>query len=129
MENTSANKTSFSQKIIRSKNRTFCALPAEVERGEESHTPGLLWTRAVNDQAADETNAHVTMFLSKENPAFFEMLSEACAVLVKSIDKGWYDSSTDPAKKDGVEQPQATRDSKAKTDEDFMDGDDVVVVD
>ncbi|CAI7636458.1 unnamed protein product [Penicillium viridicatum] len=129
VENTSANKTSFSQKIIRSKNRTFCALPAEVERGEESQSPGLLWTRAVNDQASDETNAHVTMFLSKENPAFFEMLSEACAVLVKSIDKGWYDSSTDPAKKDDIKQPQATRDTKPKTDGNFMDGDDVVVVD
>ncbi|CAI7578918.1 unnamed protein product [Penicillium glandicola] len=126
VENT-ANKTSFSQKIIRSRNRTFCSLPVEVERGEESQSPGLLWTRAVNDKAADETNAHVTMFLSKENPAFFEMLSEACAVLVKSIDKGWYDSSTEPAKKDNIKQPHAT--SKAKTDGDFVDSDDIVVVD
>ncbi|KAK4871195.1 hypothetical protein LT330_000432 [Penicillium expansum] len=129
VENTSANKTSFSQKIIRSRNRTFCALPAEVERGEESQSPGLMWTRAVNDQATDETNAHVTMFLSKENPAFFEMLTEACAALVKSIDKGWYDSSTDLAKKDDIKQPRGTRDTKTKPDGDFMDGDDVVVVD
>ncbi|CAG7935931.1 unnamed protein product [Penicillium nalgiovense] len=126
VENTSANKTSFSQKIIRSRNRTFCSLPAEVELGEESHSPGLLWTRAVNDRANDETNAHTTMFLSKENPAFFEMLSEACAVLVKSIDKGWYDSSTEPAKK---EDTHTTQNTKTKTDGDFMDGDDVVVVD
>ena len=127
VEKTSANKTSFSQKIIRSRNRTFCSLPAEVERGEGSQSPGLLWTRAVNDQATDETNAHTTMFLSKENPAFFEMLSEACAVLVKLIDKGWYDSSTGPAKKDDTKQPHATEDTRAKTDGDFMD--DVVVVD
>jgi hypothetical protein len=66
------------------------------------------------------------MFLSKENPAFFEMLSDACAVLVKSIDKGWYDSSTDPAKKDDTHKTQNT---KTKTDGDSMDGDDVVVVD
>lgn len=116
VENTSANKTSFSQKIIRSRNRTFCALPAEVERGEESQSPGLLWTRAINDQATDETSAHITMFLSKENPAFFAMLSEACAVLVKSIDKGWYDSSTDPTKKDDIKQPRGTQDTKAQTD-------------
>jgi hypothetical protein len=126
VENTSAKKTSFSQKIIRSRNRTFCSLPEEVELGEESRSPGLLWTRAVNDRATDETNAHTTMFLSKENPAFFEMLSDACAVLVKSIDKGWYDSSTEPAKKDDT---HTTQNTKTKTDGDFMDGDDVVVVD
>ncbi|KAF3012499.1 hypothetical protein E8E15_000596 [Penicillium rubens] len=81
---------------------------------------------AVNDRATDETSAHTTMFLSKENPAFFEMLSDACAVLVKSIDKGWYDSSTDTAKKDDTHKTQNT---KTKTDGDSMDGDDVVVVD
>jgi hypothetical protein len=68
-------------------------------------------------------------FCPKRILHFFEMLSEACAVLVKSIDKGWYDSSTGPAKKDDIKQPQATRDTKSKTDGDFMDGDDVVIVD
>ncbi|KAJ6138644.1 hypothetical protein N7471_005130 [Penicillium samsonianum] len=129
VENTSTSKTSFSQKIIRSRNRTFCSLPAEVERGEESQNQGLLWTRAINDQATDETNAHVTMFLSKENPAFFEMLREACAVLVKSMDKGWYDSSTEPAPANDIKQPHETQDTKPKTDGDFMDSDDVVIVD
>ncbi|KXG48643.1 uncharacterized protein PGRI_025130 [Penicillium griseofulvum] len=127
VQNTSANKTSFSQKIIRSTKRTFCSLPEEVERGEKSRSPGLLWTKAVNDKATDETNAHVTMFLSKQNPAFFEMLNEACAALVDSIDKGWYNSTTEPAKKDDLNQPHATQNTK--TDGDFMDGDDVVVVD
>lgn len=125
VENTPASQTSFSQKIIRSKNRTFCSLPNEVENGEESQSPGLLWNKAVNDQATDEVNAHINMFLSKHNPAFFEMLSEACAVLVRSIDKGWYNSSTQPSETDQSNQP----DTKNKTDEDFMDADDVVVVD
>ncbi|OGE56005.1 hypothetical protein PENARI_c003G03486 [Penicillium arizonense] len=125
VENTSASQTSFSQKIIRSKNRTFCSLPKEVENGEESQSPGLLWNKAVNDQATDEVNAHINMFLSKQNPAFFEMLNEACAVLVRSIDKGWYNSSTQPSKADQSNQPG----TKAKPDEDFMDADDVVVVD
>lgn len=128
VENTSASKTSFSQKIIRAKNRTFCSLPKEVEEGEESHSPGLLWTKAVNDQATDETSAHTTMFLSKQNPAFFNMLSEACAVLVKSIDKGWYESSTEPAKED-IQPTEVARDTHAKKDGDLMDGDDVVIVD
>jgi hypothetical protein len=125
VENTPASQTSFSQKIIRSKNRTFCSLPNEVENGEESQSPGLLWNKAVNDQATDEVNAHINMFLSKHNPALFEMLSEACAVLVRSIDKGWYNSSTQPSETDQSNQP----DTKSKTDEDFMDADDVVVVD
>jgi hypothetical protein len=128
VENTSANPTSFSQHIIRAKNRTFCSLPREVEDGEESKSPGLLWRKAINDQATDETTAHTTMFLSKQNPAFFEMLSEACATLVKSIDKGWYESSTEPAKEDS--QPRdAAQETATKKDGEFMDGDDVVVVD
>ncbi|CAI7623756.1 unnamed protein product [Penicillium bialowiezense] len=127
VENQSASNTSFSQKIIRAKNRTFCSLPKEVEEGEQSHSPGLLWTKAVNDQATDETNAHTTMFLSKQNPAFFEMLSEACAALVGSVDRGWYESSTEPVKEGS--QPANTQDASAKSNGEFMDGDDVVVVD
>jgi hypothetical protein len=125
VENTSASTTSFSQKIIRAKNRTFCSLPKEVEDGEESHSPGLLWTKAINDQATDETSAHINMFLSKQNPAFYQMLSEACAVLVKSIDKGWYESST----KENSQPTDAAQETGIKKAGEFMDGDDVVVVD
>ncbi|CAG7932808.1 unnamed protein product [Penicillium olsonii] len=127
VENTSAGQTSFSQKIIRAKNRTFCSLPKEVEDGGKSHSPGLLWTKAVNDQATDETNAHTTMFLAKQNPAFFEMLSEACAALVRSVDMGWYESATKPAK--GADQPPDTQHAPKKPQGEFMDGDDVVVID
>lgn len=132
VENTSANKTSFSQKIIRSKDRTFCSLPKEVENGEQlknSRNPGLLWARAVNDKASDETTAHVTMFLSKQNPAFFGMLNEACEVLVKSIDKGWYDSSIKSEKEDDTKKPHAKPGTETTTDEVFVDGDDVVIID
>lgn len=117
------NKNSFSQKIIRSRNRTFCSLPPEVENGEQSQSPGLMWTRAVNDRATDETSAHVTMFLSKQNPAFFEMLTESCEVLVNLIDKGWYDSSTESAKEDNAKQSHAKQGTP-----NIMDGDDVVIV-
>jgi hypothetical protein len=129
VQNTSTSNTSFSQKIIRSKNRTFCLLPEEVGNGQGSKNPGLLWTRAVNDRAADETDAHTTMFLSKQNPAFYEMLSEACAALVKSIDKGWYESSTELAEEDPTEQPNATQNTESQTDGEFVDSDDVIVVD
>lgn len=126
VENTSANKTSFSQNIIRAKNRTFCSLPKEVEGGEESYSPGLNWTKAVNDHATDETAAHTTMFLSKENPAFFDLLGEACAVLVKSLDNGWYESSTEPTEDET--RPSDAPATPSKKHEDFMDGDDVVIV-
>jgi hypothetical protein len=121
---TATGKTSFSQKIIRSKNRTFCMLPSEVENGEEmlsSSRAGLQWKKAVNNQAADEVQAHVSMFLPKDNPAFFDLVAESCKTLVISIDKGWYNSSTGPAKEsESLQQPAA--------EVDFMDADDVVVV-
>ncbi|KAJ5773527.1 hypothetical protein N7457_008423 [Penicillium paradoxum] len=128
VENTSGNKTSFSQRIIRSKNRTFCSLPEEVENGQQSQSPGLLWTRAVNDRATDETSAHVTMFLPKQNPAFFKLLTEACEVLVKSIDKGWYHSSTGSTKESATKQRNAKQETETKTNTNFMDADDVVIV-
>ncbi|KAJ5127098.1 hypothetical protein N7448_007877 [Penicillium atrosanguineum] len=129
VENMATGKTSFTQKIIRSKNRTFCALPPAVENGEEVPTsarPGLRWTKAVNNQATDEVKAHVTMFLPKENPAFFDLLSEASKTLVASIDMGWYQTSTGP---DEGNNPNLQPDERAPGSDDFMDADDVVVVD
>lgn len=129
VENVAAGKTSFTQKIIRSKNRTFCTLPPAVENGEEVPTsarPGLRWTKAVNNQATDEVKAHVSMFLPKENPAFSDLLSEACKTLVASIDMGWYHSSTGP---DEGNNPNLQSDERAPGSDDFMDADDVVVVD
>ncbi|KAI2897093.1 hypothetical protein CBS63078_3643 [Aspergillus niger] len=69
VENKNAGTSSFSQKIIRSKNRTFCSLPAEVESPASSQQD-IRWARAVNDKAADEIKAHISMFLPNENPAF-----------------------------------------------------------
>lgn len=133
VENSATSKTSFSQKIIRSKNRTFCSLPPEVEHGTEAGNipqPGLQWTKAVNDQAPDEVKAHMSMFLPRENPEFFELVGRACTALVKSVDRGWYNTSSEP-----VEEESSARHSHAtmeptppKTNDDFMD-DDVVVVD
>lgn len=116
---------SFSQKIIRAKNRTFCTLPSEVEKEDiaTSEQPGLHWTKAVNHQAVDEVKAHTTMFLPRENPAFFDLVGDACKAVVTSIDKDWYKSSTAPD--EGAEPSH--QDTEAK--DDFTDSDDVVVVD
>ncbi|KAJ5677080.1 uncharacterized protein N7477_002713 [Penicillium maclennaniae] len=129
VENMPTGKTSFTQKIIRSKNRTFCTLPSAVENGEEVPTsaqPGLRWTKAVNNQATDEVKAHVTIFLPKENPAFFDLLSETCKTLVTSIDMGWYNTSTGP---DEGNDPKVQPDERTPGSDSFVDADDVVVVD
>ncbi|KAJ5917613.1 hypothetical protein N7466_011167 [Penicillium verhagenii] len=118
-------KTSFSEHIIRSNFRTFCTLPPEVENGKQSTAPGLRWIKAINDKASDEPQAHISMFLSKNNPAFFELLSEAGKTLVGSIDVGWYNTSTASAERNSPPTEQANPEG----DDDFMDADDVVVVD
>ncbi|PWY77370.1 hypothetical protein BO70DRAFT_64846 [Aspergillus heteromorphus CBS 117.55] len=128
VENNKSGTSSFSQKIIRSKNRTFCSLPAEVESGA-SHRD-IRWVRAVNDKAADEIKAHVSMFLLKENPAFYSLVTDACQLLVESVDKGWYATATGPIEEvneDMQPQAEAVR-AEGQTDSGFMDGEDVVVV-
>lgn len=131
VENTATGKTSFTQKIIRSKNRTFCALPPEVEHGEQTQS-GLQWTKAVNHQAGDEVKAHISMFLPKDNPAFVDLLGESCRRLVTMIDKDWYNSSTGPVEgnsETGSAPPgDEGRAPRHGSDDDFMDADDVVVV-
>lgn len=108
-------KLSWSQRIIRSRKRTFCTIPDEVEIEDSatSEQPGLQWTKAINHNACDEVKAHTSMFRSKDNPALFELVGDACKALVTSIDKSWYESSTGPGEED----------------DEFMDADDVVIVD
>ncbi|ODM16843.1 hypothetical protein SI65_07808 [Aspergillus cristatus] len=85
-------QTQFGQKIIRSKNRTFCTLPTEEEEAE----PGLGWVKAQNNQVKNEVSAHVSMFSQRANPAFQELVDNAGRLLVKSIDKDWYASARGP---------------------------------
>jgi hypothetical protein len=95
-----------------------------VENDEEeasSSRAGLQWKPAVNNKATDEVQAHVSMFLPKDNPAFLDLVGETCKTLMISMDKGWYNSSTGPAEETAPLQQPAPED-------DFMDADDVVVV-
>ncbi|KAF7594684.1 hypothetical protein BBP40_008577 [Aspergillus hancockii] len=131
VETSSQGKTSLSQRIIRSRYRTFCTLPPEVENEDAAYDPrsGLGWVKAVNDKATDEIKAHVSMFLPKENPAFYDLLNQACKVVVESVDKGWYSTATGHVEEVDSNQPR-TETAKAPADKDsgFMDGDDVVIV-
>ena len=131
VETSDQGKTSFSQKIIRSKHRTFCTLPPEEEDqgATRPKEPGLGWIKAVNDQAKDEVKAHVSMFTPKENPAFYELVTGACKALVKSIDKSWYNSATRPVEEVDENPPENENDrNRRETESPFMGGDDVVVV-
>ncbi|KAE8352316.1 hypothetical protein BDV28DRAFT_149114 [Aspergillus coremiiformis] len=131
VETPSQGKTSLSQRIIRARYRTFCTLPPEVENEDPTYDPksGLGWVKAVNDKAADEIKAHVSMFLPKENPAFDKLVNEACKVVARSIDKGWYSTATGPVEQVDGNLPR-TETARTPTDNDgrFMDGDDVVIV-
>lgn len=130
VENRDPGKTSFSQKIIRSKHRTFCTLPPEDEdrntSNENPAEPGLRWTKTVNDKVKDEVKAHISMFSPAENPDFHSVVSHSCNVLLKSIDKHWYVTATGPVEEIDVEP--AHRNNQRETDSPFMSGDDVVVV-
>ncbi|KAJ5291387.1 hypothetical protein N7478_000638 [Penicillium angulare] len=125
VEKSDPGSTSFSKHIIRSNYRTFCTLPPEIENGQQGSAPGLKWVKAVNDQASDEVKAHITMFLSKNNPAFFDLLGDACKTLVGSVDRGWYNTSTASDEGNSATPQQ----KNPEPDDDFMDADDVVVVD
>ncbi|KAL5366119.1 hypothetical protein BJX96DRAFT_180442 [Aspergillus floccosus] len=132
VETTNQGSTSFSQKIIRSKHRTFCTLPPELEGLDPQPTAeaGLRWVRAVNDKAKDEIKAHVSMFLPKENPAFYDLVGEAGKILVRSIDRGWYNTATGPIEEVDGQLPRTEPGRpETETHSGFMDGDDVVVVD
>lgn len=131
VETMNEGKTSFSQKIIRSKYRTFCTLPNDGEDLDAmSSNSGLRWVKAVNDQAKDEVKAHVSMFSPQQNPGFRELVEEACKVLVNSIDKRWYDSATGQVEEIDQEtsQKEDSRSSR-EVNSPFMGGDDVVVID
>nr|KMM71655.1 hypothetical protein CPAG_07958 [Coccidioides posadasii RMSCC 3488] len=88
--------------VLRSKIRTFCNLPQDVEekkardegnsRDLESNE-GLEWIEVVNDNAQDETKAHMSMFSPADNPAFYEMAHQARDLLIRWVDKGWYSTA------------------------------------
>ncbi|KAL2803275.1 hypothetical protein BJX63DRAFT_77238 [Aspergillus granulosus] len=108
VDETGSSNTSFSSKIIRSKDRTFCCLPEKQEgQGKPTHSePGLEWIKAVNDRATDEIQAHTCMFLPKQNPAFNELINNACTAMVRSVDRGWYSTAQPQSVDDDTDEPR-----------------------
>ncbi|EEH21175.2 hypothetical protein PABG_03406 [Paracoccidioides brasiliensis Pb03] len=134
----------LSRYILRSKLRTFCNIPADVDESDHkadddkvtcSETCGIQWIKAINDKATDETKAHMSMFSPRENPSFYDLAQQASELLVRWIDRGWYlnasrtsggssSSSTDRASC-GDESNSGGEKGRGFTDAD----DDVVLVD
>ena len=102
---------SFTERIIRSNDRTFCNLP------DGDGTGGVSWIEAVNHKAGDEVKAHTCMFLPDENPGLHTLVLRACDVVVSSVDRHWYASSSGPA-----DTKQQTRTESTKTRSDSEDG-------
>lgn len=71
--------------------RTFCNLPSRRGGPEKlGH-----WEEAVNDQAGDETSAHMAMFEPKENPGYDKLSNTAAELIAKWTRNDWYESSTE----------------------------------
>jgi hypothetical protein len=68
--------------------RTFCNLPNKLAAG--------VWKPAVNDQASDETLAHMSMFEAKENPGYEELTQEATGLIRGWLQNEWYETSSQP---------------------------------
>ncbi|KIY03730.1 uncharacterized protein Z520_00421 [Fonsecaea multimorphosa CBS 102226] len=86
------------------KERTFCNLPVQVDRDRkegkegtrEETANGFKWIKAVNDKASDETTAHVSMFIPRDNPGFYALGEHAKECIAGWVDPGWYRASNGP---------------------------------
>ncbi|THX18268.1 hypothetical protein D6D13_00164 [Aureobasidium pullulans] len=101
-------KTYYSEQIL-GEERTFCVVPKEAkeQRGESplkkrKTTNNVVdkklkskgtWVKCINEKANSEIAAHVAMFTPKDNPDYYAMADRAKVVLVKAVDKEWYERS------------------------------------
>ncbi|KAL9000289.1 MAG: hypothetical protein Q9169_001006 [Polycauliona sp. 2 TL-2023] len=64
--------------------RTFCNVP-------KSKNNRSYWLAEVNDKAKEETGAHMSIFLPKENPGFYNMADRAKGLIVGWVELGGWD--------------------------------------
>ncbi|RFU78037.1 alpha beta-hydrolase [Trichoderma arundinaceum] len=82
------NKTVSMVGTVLGKDRTFCVVPSKQPSGK--------WIEAINDKAADETTAHITMFEPENNPAYEKLLQDSKGLIASWVQKGWHDASHEP---------------------------------
>lgn len=78
--------------------RTFCVTP---KTGEWKP----LFEGVVNEKAADETVAHMSLFFPRDNPQYYALAERAKELLVEWVDRGWYEGSEGKGKETMTEDP------------------------
>ncbi|KIX08234.1 uncharacterized protein Z518_02890 [Rhinocladiella mackenziei CBS 650.93] len=85
---------------VAGKERTFCNLPVHVSKDSkevrDGKGNGFRWVKAINDKAVDETTAHISMFIPRDNPGFYTLGEQAKECITAWIDQGWYRASNGP---------------------------------
>ncbi|KAI1611178.1 hypothetical protein EDD36DRAFT_443368 [Exophiala viscosa] len=81
--------------------RTFCNLPVTVTKDGKGTKAieagdGFKWIKTINDKAVDETTAHTSMFIPRENPGFYALGEQAKECVTAWVDQGWYHASDGP---------------------------------
>ncbi|KAF7909586.1 uncharacterized protein EAF01_003304 [Botrytis porri] len=89
--------------------RTFCNLPKTSAKD--------FFREAINDKAADETSAHMTMFFPKENPGYYTLSEDAKKLIVEWSTNEWYESSTRERSTPTRERSTSTRERSTPTRE------------
>ena len=74
------------------KKRTFCNVPKNPKDRKN-------FEETINNKAADETAAHMTMFLPRENPGYYNLSLRAKKLIVDWVDQAWYEGSELPEDK------------------------------
>ncbi|KAK2629285.1 hypothetical protein QTJ16_000105 [Diplocarpon rosae] len=83
--------------------RTFCNLPT----GRDGKAGGKeFWHEAINDAVGDETGAHMSMFIPKENPGYYALSENSKALIVSWTTNEWYESSTGDADMSGIKHQE-----------------------
>jgi len=89
--------------------RTFCAVPTEKEAG-------ALFVEQANPKAANEIEAHCSMFRAEKNPRYEEMVGGAKELVVKWVD-------VDPRKVVDDYQPDVRQRAQSVSEENLFDDD------
>ncbi|KAL8803656.1 MAG: hypothetical protein Q9182_003071 [Xanthomendoza sp. 2 TL-2023] len=73
--------------------RTFCNVP-------KSKANRAYWFAEVNDKSKEETGAHMSMFLPKENPGYYAMGERAKGLVAGWVERGGWDPLSQDSNED-----------------------------
>ena len=78
--------------------RTFAMLPSQASTSSAVVASERFFVPAVNDKATDETGAHMSMFVPRENPGYYEMAERAKGLVVEWVVRtAWYREAAEVA--------------------------------